>query len=156
MYFNQSLSNPHRQLSIEKDTIVYAIGSFSNTHLGAESAIVQKTPHHNVPPMILLSLLSNSFLLLPFTSPISVSKDTLEAEPLSPVLMMSPHNGTTPPHLRVSKRNMFGIQVSYVLQNVYFDREDYPDEDLYYDPIVNNSKPTIIPHGGVSIRKRAN
>jgi len=48
------------------------------------------------------------------------------------------------------EKGMFGIQVSYVLHNVSFTRA--ATEELSYEEVVNNSQPTIIPHGGVAYR----
>ena len=48
------------------------------------------------------------------------------------------------------EKGMFGIQVSYVLHNVAFTRAALDDQN--FDEVVNNSQPTVIPHGGVAYR----
>ena len=48
------------------------------------------------------------------------------------------------------EKGMFGIQVSYVHHNVAFTRAAI--EDQSFDEVLNNSQPTIIPHGGIAYR----
>ena len=48
------------------------------------------------------------------------------------------------------EKGMFGIQVSYVLHNVHFERADV--DDLTFDAVDNDSRTTIIPHGGVAYK----
>ena len=48
------------------------------------------------------------------------------------------------------EKGMFGIQVSYVHHNVSFTRASI--EDQTFEEVLNNSKPTIIPHGGIAYR----
>ena len=48
------------------------------------------------------------------------------------------------------EKGMFGIQVSYVLHDVSFERA--AEEDLTFDPIENDSRNTVIPHFGVAYR----
>jgi long-chain fatty acid transport protein len=48
------------------------------------------------------------------------------------------------------EKGMFGIQVSYVLHNVSFTRT--AEEELSFETVNNDSKNTIIPHGGVAYR----